>query len=218
MNMGDGKHATSLAVNRSACAGIETAALEIGTGSQRSDITATTFHETLRPAMCFLRTRAVLPSRSRIVSASKVASYTRDASASVCTLAQLLPSQMSEPWHVSKPARQTRCRLHISMGAGVTDGRRGDQWGRRTVASVAFTVRCGRPSAERLGLPNASPSNSHKEDNRETPGKHDRVDHGHGGRVRQRSHSFSASRHWSSARAPGRVLTFIGRGMIVSQS
>ena len=129
MNMGDGKHATSLAVNRSACAGIETAALEIGTGSQRSDITATTFHETLRPAMCFLRTRAVLPSRSRIVSASKVASYTRDASASVCTLAQLLPSQMSEPWHVSKPARQTRCRLHISMGAGVTDGRRGDQWG-----------------------------------------------------------------------------------------
>merc|ERR1712194_761865 len=94
--------ATSEPVNRSARAGIETTALEIGTGSQRSAIIATTFHEMLRPAACFLRTRTALPIISRKVSANRIAAYHSGATASVQSLAQLLPSQMSEPWHVSK--------------------------------------------------------------------------------------------------------------------
>ena len=111
------------------------------------------------------------------VSANKIAAYQSGAKESVQRLAQLLPSQMSEPWHVSKPARQTRCRLRRSTG--LADGRRGDQRGQRTVGSVAFTVCSSRPGAERLGLPNASPYSAHESTrgNRETQGKDDRVSH-----------------------------------------
>ena len=178
--MREGKPATSEPVNRRARAGIETA-LEIGTGSQRSAITATTFHEMLRPAACFLRTRTTLPIISGRVSVNKIAADQSGATASVQRLAQLLPSQMSEPWHVSKPARQTGCRLRRSTGAGLTDGRRGDQRGQRTVGSVAFTVRRRGPSAEGLGLRNASGSRNvqHEED-----GKLGHVERGDEERVR----------------------------------
>ena len=179
--MREGKPATSEPVNRRARAGIETTALEIGTGSQRSAITATTFHEMLRPATCFLRARTALQIISRKVSANKIAAYHSGATASVQRLAQLLPSQMSEPWHVSKPARQTGCRLRRSADAGLADGRRGDQRGQRTVGSVAFTVRSSRPGAEGLGLPNASPYSGHESnrEKRKRQGTHDRESHRH---------------------------------------
>ena len=72
----------------------------------------------LRPAMCFLTMRTMLPRTSSMVRVSTIALYTPAASASACTLAQLVPSQISEPWHVSKPARQAGRRLRASTGAG----------------------------------------------------------------------------------------------------
>ena len=111
------------------------------------------------------------------VSANKIAAYQSGATASVQRLAQLLPSQMSEPWHVSKPARQIGCRLRKC--AGLADGRRGDQRGQRTVGSVAFTVCSSRPGAERLGLPNASPYSAHESnpEKRERQETQDRESH-----------------------------------------
>ena len=102
--------------------------------------------------MCFLMMRTMLPRTSRKVRVSTIALYTPAASASACTLAQLVPSQMSEPWHVSKPARQAGCRLRASTGAGWSKGQR------TVTTSVAITVRHRGPSAERLGLRNASGS------------------------------------------------------------
>ena len=113
-----------------------------------------TFHEMLRPAVCFLTMRTMLPSRNSMATGIQIAVYTTGAWASACTLAQFVPLQMSEPWHSSKPARKPV--------AGVIDECRGDRRvqggrrGQRTIASVAFTVRRRGPSAERLGLRDAS--------------------------------------------------------------
>ena len=76
-----------------------------------------TFHEMLRPAVCFLAMRTMLPIRNCMVIVIKLAVYAAGARASLCTLAQFVSLQMSEPWHSSKPARKP--------GAGVIDECRG---------------------------------------------------------------------------------------------
>ena len=77
-----------------------------------------TFHAMLRPAvwtdcavcLFFLSGRTIVPSRNSMFTEIQMELYTTVVSASVCTLAQFVPLQMSEPWHSSKPARHTGCR------------------------------------------------------------------------------------------------------------
>ena len=64
----------------------------------------------LRPAVCFLTMRTMLPSRYNMVTVIQIALNTPAVSAFACTLAQFVLLQMSEPWHVSKPTRRTGCR------------------------------------------------------------------------------------------------------------
>ena len=77
------------------------------------------------------------------------------------TSSQSVPAQMSEPWHLLKPARQAGRRWRVlgaridgCSRAGVIYGCRvqSDRRGQRTAIVVAFTVRFGGPFAKRLGL------------------------------------------------------------------
>ena len=134
----------------------------------------------------------------------QIALNTPGAWASLCTLAQLVPLQMSEPWHVSKPARQ----VHVAR----LDGRRGDRRaqggrrGQRTVASVAFTVRRRGPSAERLGLRYASKMQNVQD---EHGGKLDQEERGDEARVSgddgQSTPACIATRHAFRARRRSRI-------------
>ena len=69
-----------------------------------------TFHEMLRPAVCFFLMRTRLLSRTSMVTVIQITLNTPAGWASACTLAQFVPLQMSEPWHDSKPERRTGCR------------------------------------------------------------------------------------------------------------
>ena len=90
-----------------------------------------------------------------MVRVSKIALHTPGASASAWTMAQLVPLQMSEPWHASKPARQAGC---TSTGAQVQRAQC-DRRGQRTViTSEAIPVLSRGPHAERRGLLNAAGS------------------------------------------------------------
>eukprot|EP00964_Phaeocystis_antarctica_P057263 scaffold33864_cov71-Phaeocystis_antarctica.AAC.3 len=132
LNMGEGKPPTSLPVARIACARTVTAGAGrsriIWRSTARSCMQKSTFHEMLRPAMCLILMRHTLPSRYSMVTVIQSALNTPAVSASVCTLAQFVPLQMSEPWHSSKPARQVQ--------AARVDGCRGDH-GRRAIEGVS---------------------------------------------------------------------------------
>ena len=117
--MGEGMQGTSLPVARSASAGRETAA--VGTrntrrSAARNCMLMNTIHEMLKVRLREVRKvhfffmGTMLPSRNRTVTVIQIALNTPGAWASVCTLAQFVPLQMSEPWHVSKPERRTGCR------------------------------------------------------------------------------------------------------------
>ena len=56
-----------------------------------------TFHEMLRPAVCFFLMKCTWLSRNSMVTVIQIALNTPGAWASVCTLAQFVPLQMSEP-------------------------------------------------------------------------------------------------------------------------
>ena len=125
----EGRQATSFAAYRFIPAGFETATWRIGSRKKTSGSTASNFQAMLRPLTCFLTMRTMVTIRSRKVTMLMAQPYMPAAWAAEFTSSQSVPAQMSEPWHVLKPARQAGRRGQVQAAridgcsrAGVIDG------------------------------------------------------------------------------------------------
>ena len=135
--IGEGRPATSLPWNRVACADAETPAWMIGLRRKRRIIAASTFQAILRPAACFLTIRTMVTIRSRMHKMSVIRPYTQEAMAVDSTSSQSVPEQMSEPWHLLKPARQGGRRRRVQAARIDGCSRAGVIYGCRVIDGVS---------------------------------------------------------------------------------
>ena len=88
-----------------------------------SGITASNLQAMLRPLTCFLTIRTMVTIRSRRTTKFMAMPYAQPTLAFASTSSQSVPAQMSEPWHLLKPARQAGRQGRV-LGARIDGCRR----------------------------------------------------------------------------------------------